>query len=127
MFDWRRAPAPPSPSLFPQPPPHTYTPSTTVFPAKIFYGVSKSSRGRATYLFQGPSTSETVINLKTNYELLGQKLKFEFCYLKTASDKVDPINFYCRPRRALQNTLLVKLASTFPNNVIQKLQFVLKI
>ena len=40
-----------------------------------------------------PSISETVLNLKTYYELLRQKLKFEFVYLKKASDKVDLIDF----------------------------------
>ena len=50
-------------------------------------------RGRATYLPQVPSISETVFNLKTNYKLLSRKLKFKFLYLKTASDKVDPRDF----------------------------------
>ena len=78
----------------PLPPPSSSSPYLNTFnfsiPSKKFYGEPKSSKGQATYLPQGPSTSKTVFNLKTNYELLGQKLKFEFLYLKTASDKVDP-------------------------------------
>ena len=87
---------PPLPLL--PPPPTSSSPYLNTFnfsiPSKKFYGVPKSSRGQATYLPQGPSTSETVFNLKTNYELLGHKLKFEFFYLKTPFDKVDPIDFF---------------------------------
>ena len=72
-----------------EPPPSPDLNTNFSFPSKKFYGVPKSS-GRATYLPQVPSTSEIVFNLKTNYELLCQKQKFEFFYLKTASDKVDP-------------------------------------
>ena len=79
MFDWRRAP-PPIPLL----PPPSSSPDLNTFnfsiPSKSFYGVPKSSRNQATYLPQGPSKSETVFTLKTNYELLGQKLKFECFY-----------------------------------------------
>ena len=111
MFDWRRAPPPLSSSLLLPlpPPPHTFNFS---IPSKKFYGVPKSSRGGATYLPQKPSTPETVFNLKTNYELLGKKLKFKFFYLKTASDKVITKDVLCRTRRALQYSLLVQLAST---------------
>ena len=71
------------PHPFPLPPPPTSSsPYLNTFnfsiPSKNFYCVPMSSRGQATYLPQGPSTSETVFNLKTIYELLGQKLKFEF-------------------------------------------------
>ena len=66
MFDWRLAR--PLLHFFPL----TSTPSTSVFPAKTFYRVSKSNRVRATYLPQNPSTSESVFNLKTNYELFSE-------------------------------------------------------
>ena len=95
----REPPPLPSPSLLslPPPPPTSSSPylNTLNFsiPSKKFYGVPKSSRGRATYMPQGSSTSETVFNLKTNYELLSKKLKFEFFYLNTASDKVNPRDF----------------------------------
>ena len=92
MFDWRQAPP------LPPPPPPSSSPYLNTFnfsiPSNNFYGVPKSSRGRATYLPQGPSTSKTVFNLKTNYELFSQKLKFEFVYLKTAFDKVDPRDIF---------------------------------
>ena len=84
MFDWRRASDHPTSSS-----PYLNNFNFSI-PSKNFYGVPKSIKGRATYLPQGPSISETVFNLKTNYELLSQKLKFECFYLKTAFDKVNP-------------------------------------
>ena len=58
------------PHPFPLPPPPTSSsPYLNTFNfsilSKNFYGVPKSYRSRATYLPQGPSTYETVLNLKT--------------------------------------------------------------
>ena len=108
----------------PLPPPPPSSPDVNTFnfsiPNKKFYSVPKSSRGRATYLPHGPSKSRTVFKLKTNYELLSQKLKFEFFYLKTASDKVDHIHF-CVDLDELYNiSALSNLLAPSHKKVIQK-------
>ena len=55
------------------------------------------------------------------------KSKIRVCLLEDSAWKSGAQRCFCRSRRALQNTLLIQLASTFPKKVIRKMKFVFKI
>ena len=87
--------------------------------------IPKTIRDRATYLPQGRSTSVTDFNLKTNYELLGSKLKFKLYNLKTTSDKMEPKDFLFDKLNKIPSWSNLQAPSQ--TKVIQTIKFVLKI